>query len=284
MALLAVDPASASKDLQHTTRLGKSSEISAYGAASDLMGLARFQTWLGSDEPGTLLVGGGALSAPGERISPMSFMCSTLIETLSNMEPAVTIHFFCGLHLSSGDNLRGPTGIIRSLITQVLHQSGPKLDFINSRIYRNQLQDHDLNCLCDCFVDLVKQCPMDTVLFCVIDGISFYETAHWREDLCLVVGMLRDLTNDDEVNAIFKLLITCPSRSRFIAKSIPPQDRLALSDATEDDRRGISERQAMMQSRRSTRVPMKPFVRQFMLDGSEDEKDKELDTSGSDTN
>lgn len=127
------------------------------------------------------------------------------------MEPAVTIHFFCGLHLSSGDPLRRPAGIIRSLIAQVLHQYGPNLDFINSRKYCNQLRDHDLNCLCVCFNTLIKQCPMDTVLFCIIDGISFYETAHWHEDVCLVVTMLRDLTKDDEVNAIFKLLITCPS-------------------------------------------------------------------------
>ena len=250
--ILGVSADSSIQDLQRTLRAGQSIELPASHIAKGIIDGERFKDWLSTDASAALFIEGGLASASNGRNTPMSLLSSMVVKSLHDKEPAVAIYFFCGCHTSSRDSIKGPHGMMRSLICQILRLFSVDLDFISSRRYSEQLQSLNLHTLCDCFVKLVKRLPMDNVLVCIIDSICFFENQEWVEDCEKAIHDLRDLADDDEVGPVFKLLVTSPFRSRYVAGSWPAQSRLLLPADDLSHRDGPTERQISMRDRRST--------------------------------
>ena len=240
------------QDLRRTLRTGQSMDLSVSHMAQGIIEGERLREWLSTDSSSSLFIEGGLSLASYGRNTPMSYMSSVVIESLQDKEPAVAIYFFCGSHTSSKDPTKGPQGMMRSLICQVLRLFTVDLNFISTRRYREQLQCFNLHGLCDCFRKLVKRLPMDSVLFCIIDSICFFEKREWTEDCLKVINDLRDLADEDELGALFKLLVTSPSRSRQVGGTWPPQCRLLLPANDLHGRGGATERQISMRDRRCT--------------------------------
>ena len=249
--MLGVSANSPVEDLQHALRAGQSIDLSATHIAQGIIEGETFRGWLSTDASAALFIEGGLSSASNGRNTPMSLLSSMVIKSLHDKEPAVTIYFFCGSHTSSRDSIKGPHGMMRSLICQILRLFSVNLDFISTRRYSEQLQSLNLHTLCDCFVKLVKRLPMDNVLVCIIDSICFYENTEWVEDCQKAIHDLRDLADDDEVGPVFKLLITSPLRSRYIAGTWQAQDRLLVPMDDLSGRGGPTERQISRRDRRS---------------------------------
>ena len=226
--ILAVDPERAVHDSQLTIRQGMSLDPSSHGSAYTLLRNLNFEIWLKSGETRVLLVDGNSPSALASRTSPISLICATLVQSLADVQPVICVHFFCGLHTSWNDPLSGPMGLMRSLISQLLFIQNFDLSFINSRIHRDQIYAYDLEHLCELFQTLLHQISIDTVVFCVIDGVSLYERSERMEETCFVVDKLREITESPALNAIFKLLLTSPGRSRYIKNYIAKKDQLVL--------------------------------------------------------
>lgn len=71
--------------------------------------------------------------------------------------------------------LTGAQGLLRSLIGQLLCQDHYKLAFLTRRdIHR--IKSNELGAVQELFANLVTQLGPGTALFCVLDGINFYET------------------------------------------------------------------------------------------------------------
>lgn len=252
--ILGVSADSPIQDLRRIIRAGQSTELSASHIAKGIIEGQKFKDWLSTDASAALFIEGGSSSASHGRNTPISLMSSVVIESLHDKEPAVAIYFFCGSHTSSKDSIKGPQGMMRSLICQILRLFSVELDFISSRRYREQLQSLNLHTLCDCFGKLVKRLPMDTVLICIIDSICFFEKKEWAENCRKAVNDLQDLADDDELGAVFKLLITSPSRSRYVGGTLPSQCRLLLQEDDSNGRDGPTERQISMRARRPARA------------------------------
>jgi hypothetical protein len=252
--ILDVNADSPIQDLRRVLRAGQSTELSASHTAKGIIEGKKFKDWLSTDASAALFIEGRSSSASCGRNTPMSLMSSVVIESLHDKEPAIAIYFFCGSHTSSKDSIKGPHGMMRSLICQILRLFLVDLDFISSRRYREQLQSLNLYTLCDCFGKLVKRLPMDTVLFCIVDSICFFEKKEWAEDCRKAVNDLQDLADDDELGAVFKLLITSPSRSRYVGGTLPSQCRLLLPEDGLNGRDGPTERQISMRARRPAKV------------------------------
>ena len=246
--ILSVSADSAIQDLRQTFRACQ--DLSASHIARGIIEGRVFKEWLSTDASSALLIEGGLSSASYGRNTPMSLMSSAVIESLHDKDPAVAIYFFCGSHTSSKDSIRGPHGMMRSLICQILRSFLVDLDFISSRRYREQLESFNLHALCNCFGKLVKRLPMDSVLVCIIDGICFFEKKEWAEDCQNAIRDLQDIADDDELGAVFKLLITSPSRSRYVGSTWPAQQRLLLPADDLSGRGGPTERQISMRDRR----------------------------------
>lgn len=158
----------------------------------------------------------------------MSIVCGSLVQCLENQQDATFSAFFCGFLCSLPDAPGSPESMIRTLISQILRQC-PAIDFRSiSRGFHSLLEIPDPTVLFDCFVQSVRLLPNNTVLFCVIDGISFFERDQSINLYLAVFNRLYNLTLQDDLPVIFKMLFTSSEPSKYIWKIFSDDCRLRL--------------------------------------------------------
>ncbi|KAL3456535.1 hypothetical protein BJX64DRAFT_39789 [Aspergillus heterothallicus] len=199
---------------------------SVQGQVQSLLRHHRLPEWLNRYSPDVLLVDANVRSAGLERLSAISVFCATFIIGMTKVRPDdVVAHFFCGQHLARKDPWHGPTGLVRSLIMQLmmnlLDLDLLSLDFINDRGFLAALEDHDLPSLCDAFYSIVSQFPADTMVYCIIDHISSFDTDRLFGDLTIVLDCLQDLVEDANLVPVFKVLMTNPMQSTRRMRELP---------------------------------------------------------------
>lgn len=226
--LLEVEPEIMHQDEQIVMMEGGKAGLVPQAQGQWLLNNPRLQHWLTADETTSLLVDGNGNGS--DIISPMSHVCALLITSLQRIEPVLTVFFFCGLHVSKQDPLSGPSGLVRSLISQILDIQEYSLDFIDDE-YERRLQEWDIAYLMHLFQSLVDQLPQDRVLYCIIDGISFYERSIHNPELEVVIRGLTELAQDCGIGPIFKLLITSPLNNRCAAPFFAQDDRITVLTA-----------------------------------------------------
>ncbi|KAF2200237.1 hypothetical protein GQ43DRAFT_441757 [Delitschia confertaspora ATCC 74209] len=211
------------QDLEYIFRESHDFTAISMGQAHSLLSTDQFRQWSLPQRPSILLVNGNLKLAGSERMSAMSFMCASLAAGLGEVQKdAVIIHFFCGLHTASDDELTGPNGMMRSLIWQMILALDSRkllsLEFVNTRPFREALEARDLPHLIYTFQRLVAELLLDTHVYCILDGIDWYEEYDFEYDLKAVVYGLRDLALNDQLHAVFKLLMTSANQSRSVAE------------------------------------------------------------------
>lgn len=193
-----------------------------------------FKNWLGGGRSDILLVDGHSGPAKFGKTSPMSVFCATFIASTVKLQSTIVLHFFCGQHVTFDDPLRGPHGLLRSLICQLLlypNTQEPNLEMLSQQELYNDLRAHELDALRHLFQQLIQQIPTGTLVFCIIDGISEYETRmnNSNEDLRSVVETLQSITHEQtQFGPTFKVLLTSANRSTEIVKQIPRQEQVSL--------------------------------------------------------
>ena len=181
--------------------------------------------WVTSNRSGALIVNGNTPVAT--RSSPLSFVCARFVYELDQLPAAaksniVTLSFFCGQHVPSGETQNSPSGIVNSFIAQLLTQC-KKLDV------RDILADlppdfdnEDISHVLSVLAKLVKLFPPRVTIFCVIDALSYYvddnDTAEDAKEL--VRKLTRLASRQTKRQPLFKLMITAPTRLR-LNESIP---------------------------------------------------------------
>ena len=195
-----------------------------------IMRSPKLHRWITATASSALLVNGNYQGSKWKQ--PTSFICAKLIDSIqpisedSQTSSSSTFHlaFFCGEHLEPRDPDFGLDGMMRSLLSQLL-LSYPDFDLEVVRRMRNVHYD-DVNDLCDIFFTLVDQLPPQTVIFCILDGITFYEDdATACEDAVLVLQTLVDITERTRENGCaFKLLLMSPWNSRTLYRELIDQE------------------------------------------------------------
>lgn len=280
LKILGVSKESSKLDLEKINRAGQEAELSASHMAKGIIEGRVFQNFWSSDTSTALFIEGGCSSDTYGRITPLSLMSSIVIESLYNKEPAFPIYFFCGCHTSSTDRIKGPQGMIRSLICQILQHFTVKLDFIGSRRYSDRLESLNFDSLCDCLGRILRQLPVDTVLFCIIDSICFFEKSSWTQDCGNAIEELQSLIEEDELGPVLKLLITSPIRSRSVGGRFPDHCRLSLlSNDMSNNRTGPTEREISLAARRPLRNMQKHVFKSLKAPGRPDSETDDFSDS-----
>ena len=250
---LGVPLAHPAEDFENVLRISHEFDPTSLGQANSFLRSHQFRKWSKLTRPEFLLVDGG-LEPPGpERLSAMSFVCASLIAGLIRLQGnIVCLHFFCGLYTFSSGDLTGPSGLIRSLVCQIamehIRRKTLSLNFIDSRSFKDAIERHDLAALCETFRLLVGQLPLDTPVYCIVDGISWYEAPETLYELKLVVDKLRELVADDRLCPVLKVLMTSANRSRYIGKQVSGAEYVSLRpDFAMDD--VLTERMVMAETR-----------------------------------
>ncbi|KAI4591789.1 hypothetical protein KJ359_012593 [Pestalotiopsis sp. 9143b] len=133
----------------------------------------------------------------------------------------VPIHFFCGEHPYNGGSKiwESPSGVANSLLVQLISQC-KNLDV--SKLKRSRYRDLDaskVTQVLEVFQLLIKQLPAHYVVFCVIDGLTFYTNNDEvsKSARRLVKGLIELFEKSEEKSgkrAAFKLLLTVPTEFR----------------------------------------------------------------------
>ena len=269
-------------DFENALRTGHDFDPTSLGQANGLLQTPHFRTWSRPNQPAFLLVDGGIESSGSERLSAMSFLCASLIAGLVKLNRGIVcLHFFCGSHTSSRQSFTGPTALIRSLIFQMIMELTRRgtltLELIDRRSFKDGIEQHDLKALCKTFHLLIGQLPLNTPIYCIIDGLSWYETPEMQHELEYIVDSLRALVVDDRLRPVFKVMMASPNESRNISKRIPWNETVSLRpDVAMDD--GLMERIVSDETRR-THSPYNETSRAGNGSESDDDDDRLEDFS-----
>jgi hypothetical protein len=145
-----------------------------------------------------------------ERNSPLSYVSAMLAQSLADNADFPVLRFFCGMHTDEGsDRLTGPSGMVKSLIGQLLdfitqREQNIDLSFLGNLSTKRFLKN--VRSLVDLFVQMVNQLPRSYAVFCIVDSIWWYEGLEKEEDTRIALEGLVSLM--DNRNVVFKLLLT----------------------------------------------------------------------------
>ncbi|KAI0448829.1 hypothetical protein F5B21DRAFT_88374 [Xylaria acuta] len=216
MRILDIDHHQPTGDLQFVLKQEVRLSPDNQGRARWLMRTPVFQNWMSVPRHALLLVDG---AMPLERVSPMSILTATLTINLLSAPATMVIYFFCGKNLDAGtdDELSGPHGMLRSLITQLMLQISPmpNLSGINSHEFLHDCYKHKFPALCEVLKLLIEQLPPHATLYCLLDGVSWYEQEAWVDEMRFFVGLFRHLMARGNGPSL-KLFMTSSNRSTEI--------------------------------------------------------------------
>ncbi|CUS14985.1 unnamed protein product [Tuber aestivum] len=207
LSSLSFSPGDLATAVKTSLRHGHGASLAEKDRANWIMKSQRMSQWLTSTTPSTLLING---NGEHKKISPLSFIAALLVQSLTQSDVPV-LYFFCGENTSSSGG--GPSDLIRSLTAQLLTH----YDFdLTTLRHTRKGTPKTTKQLCTLFEGLLAQLPDDSLLFILIDGITYFENADRREETCFIIERLHEISQG--AHPLVKVLVTAPSKSRYVVK------------------------------------------------------------------
>lgn len=229
---LGVPTTQAVQDLQYVLRKRQAFDLVSQAQVQMLWASEQFKHWFFSKASAVLLVDANFDTTITGRLSPMSLFCAMMSVQLPDADHNIWLQFFCGQYTRSSSPVCGPHGMVRSLITQLLMQLHGRnmltLVFLDPDAAYEDGGMPALDGLCRMLSQLVRTLPAAVTLFCVLDGISYFETEEAGRDLCYVVERLKEIACDEFLRPNFKLLMTSPARSKYVQGQVQYWQQLTL--------------------------------------------------------
>lgn len=214
----------------------------ALAQANYLITTPSFRTWLLGVESGMLLVDGHCGDQSMGRIGPTSVFCAGLIDTLSDSavstsapsflptRSSIVLYFFAGQHTNNAHGLTGPYGMIRSLADQLLLQwpdeDTSQLRFLERLLPLIYSTDNIVGLLCQIFEQLVVNLSSRVSVYCIIDGVSSFETSlyGWVDELDEIFDYFLQCmvqTSGYSTRAAIKFLLVSADKSTSLWRRVP---------------------------------------------------------------
>ncbi|KAI1475686.1 hypothetical protein F4774DRAFT_273060 [Daldinia eschscholtzii] len=216
----------------------------------------RFQDWIVSPASAKLMIYGN-FSGFMVETSALSFFCTTLTKAFRSRKRYLCLVWFCGRHLGYDDesdsdssdeeddcdgglNLGrdeeddyGPEtrqSVIKRMVRSLIAQLLCDYDFGSGHLLPPDIdpeiieEGHSLSQLRRLFCWLVRQLPEEITLFCLIDGIVFYEREDFEDPMLDVLGDILGLTVSNDVLASVKVLVTSPRPTSIVRIGFEDED------------------------------------------------------------
>ena len=226
------------RDIALAHAFGQEMSAARQARVGTLVQDSKFQSWFKVARSQTLVIDGMEENGVDSALSPLTFFCTLLSKSLSSMGIAESLTFFCGQHATPADQFEGASGMMRSLCSQILLSHGESLNLAFLDFAALQaLSNHDIVALCRLFEALLERVGQG-VIFCMIDGVSWYETEARSKDMHIVMPFLQSLVEAIDENGnglILKLLITSPILGQFARGWFPSCSRILMQTEIEGD-------------------------------------------------
>ena len=228
-------------------------DLAAKGRASWVVRSEKVRQWLASTGSDCLLIHG---NSDAFRVrSPLSLLCAKAASILSARQSVFVLRYFCGLHTRSSHPGDSAIGMANNLLGQLILQSerlGLDLDLagFDSKVFRGA-QENDLSSLLKIFGQCILRIPDAYTIYCIIDGISFYETSQRKDATMNVLHKLRRIISKGK-DVVFKLLVTAPGRSQSVHRLFEDDEILNVPQYIHSDAQGLIDQELNAFTEKST--------------------------------
>ncbi|KAI6542410.1 hypothetical protein MCOR12_000085 [Pyricularia oryzae] len=178
-----------------------------------IMNTTEFRSWLMSAASSQLLVHGDFDPRP---VSGTTHFCTTLIKHIAEHPRHLSLNFFCGQHLEPCNPHSGGRAMIQMFLCQLLNQCdfGPQYQ-VNQEL--ELIRASDVKELYRMFESLFRRIDPSLCVFCIIDGVVFYERDEFLQDLGDVIPMIVKLSAEHDTHMpILKFLIASPTKTSVV--------------------------------------------------------------------
>jgi len=235
-------------DLQVAAQYGQTLPPERQARAASLLQNVQFQSWLKAGRCEILVVNGKDPRSHSGTMSSLSYIVGLLGRVFTATQTAVPLVCVCGRHASPGDPLEGAAGVLRLLVFQLLSHVGDSADLtLLDFDFIEAVKSGDIEYLCELFrsliVSVINVAKTPCAIVCLVDGVSFLETASRRPGLEILIAFLQQLVLDiDELGGllIFKVLLTYPYTSSYAHDWFLPENILTMCEETGGDRHGYN--------------------------------------------
>ncbi|KAH8178564.1 hypothetical protein LIA77_00083 [Sarocladium implicatum] len=258
-ALALPDPSIADNEIQLALQVGNKMRADHGHSTLEQAGYVllepRFREWImPSNGRGDLILVHGRLGHRTEgKISGLSVIAA-LFSAVRQFPQFVVLHHFCGLHGLGNQAGSGPTGLLQTLIAQLLVYINGNSGFAvlpgmheNANLLED-VADGDFASLCWFFAFLFRHLDPDLVVYCIIDGIDTFEgdLGDWASHMRDVVDLLNGLAAEAGARGpVLKVLLTAAERSIKVHRQLDAGRQIWLS---EDKRLPHSAHHSILQS------------------------------------
>lgn len=235
LGVLGIRPELAWDDLEDAALEGPKFGDRQLGRARSLLRTDEFLSWFRGRQSSILLVEGNMTQHAYSKLTPLSSLGATLASSLvGSSSDDIVLFFFCGLRCTErgkGQETSGPNFMIRSLITQLLTHNKmpePDLEFLTEE-FLAACEDHDIRALCQLFENLVLQISPWTQVYCILDGVTWYEQNPWTTELGWVAAMFQHLSGemvDDGRSRFLKVMMLFTTRSLQVSDRVESNPRV----------------------------------------------------------
>jgi hypothetical protein len=151
--------------------------------------------------------------------------------TYGNM---IALSFYCGQHRDERtDPNANPIEMLMSLLLQLLDNYASFKPAPLQTVLAT-LNPLDIHSVIQTFLYLVTKLGKDTLLFIILDGISFFTSPAQRGgELCQVMTALLGLVKGQKTRAIVKMVFTSPTRAREVEDLLTREEEEILDVARE---------------------------------------------------
>lgn len=259
---LKYDPDIVLTDTEVCLRLGAALDEAGKARAAALISNATFKAFMTEHASSSaLLVNGNEDTSTVEGVSPLSLVAARLAQISEQNETTqgLTLRYFCAEHSPYGMEQQESSpaeimmaSLVGQLISHMLSRSlAIDLSFLEPE-HRADLEERNLKVMHTIFFKLVKQLPLKTMLFCILDEVALYETGVPNYNTDTVIRRLARLVEAcDEI--VFKLLVTCRARALGIGQYFTG-NTLDLDEEVEADDSSIWQITSMGRDPEATKV------------------------------
>ncbi|KAJ2895302.1 uncharacterized protein MKZ38_006712 [Zalerion maritima] len=214
--------------------LGKKEQLPARqrAQAEQVINTPLFRNWIVAPSSGKLLVQWDtSLPKTIAEVSPLSVLCTVMLDALRARVGYVSAIWFCGQHITtSGDQSRytGGRSMLTSMIDQLLRDYTFDTGSLHRHINLKALQEHSIEELGKLLGCLVRQMLNTTTVFFIVDGVYLYERDQFWDESILAFSILLKLAGDSSILASVKVLFTSTPGTEAVRDAFE-QDNLVLT-------------------------------------------------------